>query len=138
MENKKLIKSDEEWKKILTPEQFEILRKKGTEMPASYNIFPKKSGAFYCIACDNKVFLSKDKFDSGTGWPSFTKPATDTSVEYLEDNRLGMTRTEVLCWRCEGHLGHVFDDGPTSNEFPTGTGKRFCINGVVLKFKEDK
>lgn len=132
MENKKTIKTDEEWKKVLTPEQFEILRKKGTEMPSEYDIFPKEKGAFYCVACDNLLFNSEDKFHSGTGWPSFTKPATDTSVEFREDNSNGTTRTEVLCWRCEGHLGHVFDDGPLP------TGKRFCINGVVLKFKEEK
>lgn len=133
MENKKIIKTNEEWKKILTPEQFRILREKGTES-CGLNEFLKKGlkGKFYCIACDNLLFNSYDKFESGTGWPSFTKPATKNSVEFKEDNNFGMKRTEVLCWRCEGHLGHVFDDGPKPE------GKRFCINGEVLKFKEDK
>ena len=133
MKNKKILKSDEEWKKILTPEQFRILRGKGTEA-CGLNEFLKKNlkGKFYCVACDNLLFDSEDKFDSGTGWPSFTKPATDTSVEYKKDFSFGIPRTEVLCWRCEGHLGHVFDDGPIP------AGKRFCINGEVLKFVGEK
>lgn len=135
MKNKKLIKPDEEWKKILTPEQFNILRKKATEQAGCSRLnLTKKKGKYYCVACDNLLFDSKDKFESGTGWPSFTKPATDTSVEYRKEKGfLGFgERKEVICWRCEGHLGHVFDDGPKP------TGKRFCINGKVLRFVEEK
>lgn len=133
MKNKKTLKSDDEWRKILTLEQFRILRGKGTEA-CGLNEFllSGKKGKFYCVACDNLLFNSWDKFDSGTGWPSFTKPATDTSIEYQDDWSLFSKRTEVLCWRCEGHLGHVFEDGPAPE------GKRFCMNGAVLRFKEEK
>ena len=133
MENKKIIKTDLEWKKILTPSQFAILRGKATESCGiNENLAKGKKGKFYCVACNNLLFNSKDKFDSGTGWPSFTKPATKTSVEYKEDNSFGMKRTEVLCWRCRGHLGHVFNDSPIPAK------RRFCINGEILKFVEEK
>ncbi|MBL7051427.1 peptide-methionine (R)-S-oxide reductase MsrB [Candidatus Woesearchaeota archaeon] len=127
---KKLIKTDEEWKKILTPEQYHILREKGTETPETCGISIKQKGIFHCIACDNTLFISDNKFESRTGWPSFFKPHSNESIILKEDNTHGMKRTEVLCERCEGHLGHVFNDGPHPNF------KRFCINGIVLKFKK--
>jgi len=126
---KKLIKTNEEWKKILTPEQYNILRKKGTETPGTCALSIKKEGIFHCVACDNPLFISKKKFESGTGWPSFFEPYSEDSIILKEDTSSGMKRTEVLCAKCEGHLGHVFDDGPPP------THKRYCINGTVLKIK---
>ena len=127
---KKIIKTDLEWKKILTPEQYNILRKKGTEIQNSCSLLKnKESGIYSCVACGNKLFKSSNKFNSGTGWPSFFEPYSDEALEFKEDNSLGMKRTEVLCARCGGHLGHVFNDAPQ-----TPTGKRYCINGTVLKF----
>lgn len=128
---KKILKSDDEWERILTPEQFAILRKKKTEAPGTCTLPIKKDGIFYCVACNNPLFISKTKFESGTGWPSFFEPYKPESIILKEDKGLLMNRTEVLCSRCEGHLGHVFNDGPTPNH------KRFCINGKVLKFVED-
>ena len=125
----KVIKSKEEWKKILTPEQYQILREKGTEMAGSCAFSVKRKGIFRCVACDNPLFISTKKFESGTGWPSFFEPYSNESIILREDNSAGMRRTEVLCARCEGHLGHVFNDGPRENG-----GKRFCMNGAVLKF----
>lgn len=127
MENK----TEEEWKKELTPEQYKILRKKGTE-PAFTGeyYYNKKKGTYNCAACENKLFSSDTKYDSGTGWPSFYKPMEKDSVDEKPDNSLSMQRTEVICKKCGGHLGHVFDDGPKP------TGKRFCINSESLKFKE--
>ena len=128
---KKLIKTDAEWKKILTPEQYSILRKKGTEMPGSCGLLKNKyKGIYSCVGCGNKLFKSSGKFDSGTGWPSFTEPYSDEALEYKDDSSLMMKRTEVLCAKCDGHLGHVFLDGPPP------TFKRFCINGIVLKFEK--
>lgn len=125
----KIQKTDAEWKKELTPEQYEVLRNKGTERPFTgeyVNTFDK--GKYVCAACGNVLFNSDAKFHSDCGWPSFDR-AIKGSVIYIEDNTLGMTRTEVDCARCGSHLGHVFDDGPTET-----TGKRFCTNSVSIKF----
>lgn len=125
-------KSDAQWKKELTPEQFEVLREKGTERPFSgkyVNTFDK--GTYVCAACENLLFYSDAKFHSDCGWPSFDK-AIKGSVTYITDSSFGMSRTEVNCTKCGGHLGHVFDDGPTK------TGQRFCTNSVSVKFIPSK
>lgn len=130
---KKLIKTDAEWKALLTPEQYNILRKKGTESSGSCSLLHNKDAGIYsCIACRNKLFKSVRKFESGTGWPSFTEPYSKDALEYRDDNSLLIKRTEVLCAKCGGHLGHVFPDGPPP------TFKRYCINGAVLKFEKEK
>jgi len=123
-------KNEEKWKKKLTPEQFRVLRQKGTEAQFSgkYVTFDKK-GEYVCAACGNPLFESDTKFEADCGWPSFDKARKD-AVQYTEDNSLGMERIEVLCRKCGGHLGHLFDDGPTPS------GKRYCINSVSLEFKE--
>ena len=125
----KITVPEEAWKKILSPEVYYIARQKGTERPwtSKFEDF-KEAGTYYCAVCGNALFKSNTKFDSGCGWPSFFEPLTKTSIIYLEDNTLGMKRTEVQCGRCESHLGHVFEDGPPP------TGLRYCINGVVLDF----
>lgn len=126
----KLVRSNEEWKKLLTPEQFYILREKGTEKPYSGEYDrSKRVGTYHCAACDLALFRSKAKFDSETGWPSFYEPIYKQNVHEEEDRSLGEVRTEVLCHRCGGHLGHVFDDGPQP------TGLRYCMNSAALKFK---
>lgn len=128
----KIVKTDAEWKKQLTPEQFEVLRNKDTEMPFTgkyVNTFEK--GNYVCAACGNVLFRSNAKFRSDCGWPSFDK-AIKGAVTYVKDTSLGMTRTEVNCAKCGGHLGHVFDDGPTQ------TGQRFCTNSVSILFKPTK
>jgi peptide-methionine (R)-S-oxide reductase len=124
-------KTDEQWRAELTPERYEVLRRQGTEPAFSgeYN-FNKASGMYTCVACGNELFSSDTKFDSGTGWPSFTEPAVAEAVELREDRSHFMTRTEVVCRRCGGHLGHVFDDGPGEG------GQRFCINSLSLDFKD--
>lgn len=126
-----VVKSDEEWKSILTDDQYYVLRKKGTERaftsPLNDN---KKEGLYQCVGCNTTLFSSGAKFDSGTGWPSFFRPDDKNYIKEDTDYLLGYARTEVLCARCGGHLGHVFDDGPKP------TGLRYCINGVALEFIE--
>ncbi len=125
--------SEEEWKSKLTPEQYRILREKGTEMSGSGRLlYEKRKGMFVCAACGNELFSSDTKFESGTGWPSFYDVAKSESVELKEDKSHGMNRIEVICRKCGGHLGHLFDDGPKP------TGKRYCINSLALDFKEKK
>ena len=125
----KVNKTDEEWKQILTPEQYRVMREKGTEMPFTSPLNEKKdSGTFECAACGLPLFSSQEKFDSGTGWPSFWEPIASENVREETDKSLWETRTEVLCARCDAHLGHVFPDGPRP------TGLRYCMNGVALNF----
>jgi len=111
----------------LTSEEYHVLREAGTESPYSNDFIEVKDGIFVCKACGNNLFKAEDKFDSGTGWPSFDQPITPDAVEYKTDRKLFMSRTEVLCGNCHSHLGHVFNDGPTQ------TGKRFCMNGIAMK-----
>jgi peptide-methionine (R)-S-oxide reductase len=120
--------SDEQWRERLTPEQYEILRRHATERPftGEYVHF-KEDGTYRCAGCGAELFASGTKFDSGTGWPSFYEPAVAQNVELRPDRSLGMLRTEVLCRRCGGHLGHVFEDGPAP------TGQRYCINSCALQ-----
>lgn len=127
----KITKTNAEWAEQLTPEQFKICRKKGTEraFTGKLNKLPGH-GTFVCIACGQDLFQSVDKFDSGTGWPSFFRPIAEDAVALRDDVSLFMRRTEVVCSRCESHLGHVFDDGPPP------TGKRFCMNSVAMGFRQ--
>jgi peptide-methionine (R)-S-oxide reductase len=123
-------KTDDDWKKKLTPQQYKILRERGTELPFTGKLLHEdREGMFKCVACGQSLFSSDAKFDSGTGWPSFDQ-ALPGAVEYVQDDSHGMSRTEVVCSRCKSHLGHVFDDGPTQ------TGKRYCLNSVCLGFDE--
>ncbi len=123
-------KTEDEWRGKLTPEQFHVLRKHGTEPPGSSPLnAEKRDGTFKCAACGQELFSSDAKFESGTGWPSFYKPLDETAVATTTDSSLFMSRTEVHCARCSGHLGHLFPDGPRP------TGMRYCMNGVALAFE---
>jgi len=127
------IKTEEEWRKTLTPDQYHVLRERATEMPFSGSLLNVKAkGIYVCAGCGSELFRSEAKFDSGTGWPSFSAVALDGAVETRPDGSLFMKRTEIVCARCGGHLGHVFDDGPEP------TGKRYCVNSIALRFEKSE
>ena len=124
-----IVKSEEQWKKELTPEQYEIIRQKGTERPGTGKLLHNKDiGTYVCAACKNELFTSDSKFDAHCGWPSFYAEKAKGKILYKRDNTIGMSRTEIMCAKCGGHLGHVFDDGPEP------TGLRYCVNSVSVEF----
>lgn len=128
MKRERIYKTDAQWKKQLTPEQFRVCRQQGTEAPHTGDCsLPREEGTYRCVCCGNELFNSGTKFESGTGWPSFFEPAHEDSIEYETDSIFGMKRTEVKCAVCGAHLGHVFEDGPPP------TGKRYCINSVAIE-----
>ena len=124
----KVLRSDSEWRELLTPETYQVTRRAGTERPFTNDKFPSQSGEFRCVCCGSPLFDMSDKFDSGTGWPSFVRPIANDAISEREDRSLFMRRTEILCSRCDSHLGHVFPDGPDP------TGLRYCVNGIALTF----
>jgi peptide-methionine (R)-S-oxide reductase len=129
----KIQKTEAEWKEQLTPQQFHVMREHGTERPFTHPYNSEKAnGTYVCAACGQPLFSSEDKFNSGTGWPSFTQPSSKGAVTEIQDRSHGMLRTEVLCASCEAHLGHVFPDGPKP------TGLRYCMNGTALNLKREK
>ena len=129
----KVKKTEEEWRRELTPEQYHVMREKGTERPFTGEYEKtKEKGTYVCAACGNPLFTSDTKYESGSGWPSFYQPAGTESVRTETDDSMFMSRTEVLCSRCDAHLGHVFDDGPQP------TGERYCMNSVALKLEKEE
>ena len=131
--NYEIKKSSEEWKKILTPEQYEICINRGTEPPFSGKYFDsKEKGLYKCVCCGEILFDSNTKYDSGSGWPSFSDPVSEEKIEYVSDHSYGMIRTEVNCKKCGAHLGHVFDDGPKHSNL------RYCINSISLSLEKEK
>jgi peptide-methionine (R)-S-oxide reductase len=131
--SEKIEKTEEEWKKTLTPEQYHVLREKGTERPFTGEYADSHDDGMYrCAGCGNPLFRSDTKYESGSGWPSFYQPIAPDAVATETDRKLGMTRTEVLCASCGGHLGHVFPDGPEP------TGLRYCMNSAALKLEKDE
>src|SRR5512140_205009 len=126
----RVVRTDEEWRRLLTPEQYRVMREKATERPGTGELLHnKETGVYTCGACGQELFASETKYESGCGWPSFYAPADESHIETATDKSLGTVRTEIMCSRCGAHLGHVFDDGPNP------TGLRYCVNSLSLKFK---
>ena len=128
----KIVKTEEEWQKILSPERFIVLRKKGTERAGTGELYHNKAkGIYTCAGCGEELFTSETKYESGCGWPSFFDSIEKEKIDYVKDTSHGMIRTEIMCARCGGHLGHVFEDGPRDK-----TGLRYCVNSASLEFKK--
>ena len=128
----KIVKSEEEWQKILSPEKFIVLRKKGTERAFTGKLYHnKEKGVYTCGGCGEELFKSDTKYESGSGWPSFWQPISNDKIDTVVDKSHGMVRTEIMCAKCGGHLGHVFDDGPRDK-----TGLRYCVNSASLEFEK--